>query len=116
MQQGRPSDEADARVVVAEHIERLRERGYDDLRHIAGKATRSFLGGRVQFMDGPGTELSEAIGPSGALYHVVTDVDWHIEEGGELQIRVEIQEDAEPGGWFDTSFLLDADGAFQLRW
>ena len=108
-----PADEREAQAVLEAHVAKLRDRGYDDLRRIAGEVKRRYLWGRLRLMDGPGVELDEAVGPSGALYHLATHVSWEAGlVGGDLRIEVELQEDAEPGGELSTSFALACDGTF----
>jgi hypothetical protein len=111
----RPSNEAEAQAVLESCVAAVRERGYEDLRRLAGTVRASCLGGRFQIVDGDRYEFSEETSPSGARYEIVTAVGWHEDDGGRLSIEVKIQESAEPGGWLLTSFVLGPDGSFELE-
>jgi hypothetical protein len=105
----RPSNPQEARAVLDAHLGELRKRSYEDLRQIEGEEKRSYLGGLVREMDGPGSELDEVVAPSGALYNFVTRV-W-VNRDGSLSVSVTLQEDAEPYGSLDDEFTMAPDGS-----
>jgi hypothetical protein len=112
----RPSDEAEAEAVLADCVSAVRKRSYGDLARLAGHVRASYLGGRLRLIDGDRSEFSEAIAPSGARYEVVTVVEWHEEEGGDLEIRIKIQESSDPGGSLETAFVTGRDGSFGIEY
>src|SRR3954447_279791 len=109
-----PSNEPEARAVLDAHIAKLRKRGWDELRAIAGEVRGKYLWGLLTVYDGPGSELSDAVAPSGAKYDIVTGVSWAGDEvGGALAVEVKIQEAADRGGWLITEFELAPDGSVE---
>jgi hypothetical protein len=77
-----------------------------------GEVKRSWFGGRFELIEGDVGELSEAVGPSGALYHLNTEAWWDAGNGGDIRVVVELQEDAEPGAELITDFIIAPDGSF----
>jgi len=77
-----------------------------------GEVARSYLGGRLQVIEGGGEHVSRGIGPSGAVYQLVTDVVWDDEKLGYIGVVVDLYEDAVPHGGLCSDFIMAPDGSF----
>ncbi len=103
-------DEAEAREILAEQIERLRKLSYEELRGRVQQGRR-FLG--VEFTWGGEADTAELTGPSGACYQLETQVLWDDRRSGNLRVIVAI-DDGGPSALKPTTdgFILAPDGSF----
>jgi hypothetical protein len=105
-----PKDEPEAQALLDAHVEKLLERGYEDLRKLAGEIRASFLGGHFMVTSGADSEMSEAVGRSGTRYEVFASATWDGTDGAIL-VEAEIREAEPPHGFLITEFELSPDGS-----
>jgi hypothetical protein len=108
-----PSDPQEARAVLHKYVADLQARGYDAVRAVGGEVKSTHVGGFLAVMEtdhelADSVAPQEARAPSGALYHFVTSV-WAGKDGV-LDVTVDLQEDAEPGGQLTVDFQMSPDG------
>ena len=102
-----PRNKAEAEAVAEAQVAKIVARGYDQLRPLVGEVRAHVLG--IDWITGGiDEELGEAVGASGALYHLVTHVHYYSEDA--VGIEVSVQEDSEPGGSLDGQWVLSKDG------
>ena len=105
-----PRNQAEAEAVAEAQVAKVVARGYEELRPLAGEVRAHVLG--IDWISGGGgDELGEAVGESGALYHLVTDVHYHSDDA--VAIEVSVQEDSEPGGTLYAEWVLSKDGTLK---
>jgi hypothetical protein len=73
---------------------------------------RRLLGGFLTTYESSIEDLAEVAGPSGAVYNLLTEVFWDGDEGGDIRVMVELQEDAPPHGELMDDFIIAPDGTF----
>jgi len=74
--------------------------------------THGYLGGRLQFLEGGGDQVSKAVAPSGAVYYLYADIAWDDHEDGDVRVMVDLYEDVEPHGGLREDFIMAPDGSF----
>jgi hypothetical protein len=108
------SDEAEAQAILDAHVETLLERGYDDLRKLAGEIRASYLRGHIKVTSGADSEWADAVAPSGRRYELFTSATWPVDAGGPILVEAEVREADPPHGFLISEFELSPDGSVEV--